>query len=147
MSNFYKDNKNAIDFLFILAFSASILLVVFINEMNAQKTLAETYGYSKSFIGKCWENQYVGPRILKKDGSNYSLGKTLTICKNSDGLYLSYSSLYSTGGPPIFAPWSEIMCEVRDKGKRVDIHFSKTPGIWLQIDKRLWDKIVNYKNS
>jgi hypothetical protein len=39
------------------------------------------------------------------------------------------------------------MCEVRDKGKRVDIHFSKTPGIWLQIDKRLWDKIVNYKNS
>lgn len=111
--------------------------------MNAWKTLAETYGYSKSFIGKCWENQYVGPKILKQDGSNYGIGKTLTICKNSDGLYLSYSSLYSKGGPPIFVPWSEVTFEVKSQGERVDIFFSRTPGIRLQIDKILWDKVIN----
>lgn len=144
MSSFSKDNKNVIDFLFILAFIASGFLFMFINRKNSWDILASTYGYSKPFIGKCWENQYVMPDIVNKDGFISGKGSSITLCKKSDGIYISYPDFFIIGGGlPIFVPWSEITYEVKEEGKRVEIHFSKTPEIWLRIDKSLWDKVVN----
>jgi hypothetical protein len=148
MSNVFRVNKNIISFLAILAFIASVFLFMLINRMNSWKILERTYGYSKPFIGKCWENQYVVPDMVKQDGFISGKGSSITLCKNSDGISLSYPNFFIIGGgSPIVVPWSEITYEVKKEGQRVDIHFSKTPEIWLQIDKSLWDKVVNYKNS
>ena len=144
MSSFFKVNKNAISFLVILAFFVSLFLFIIIDRKNSWNRLASTYSYSRPFIGKCWENQFVMPDIVKQDGFHSGKGSSITLCKNSDGIYISYPDFYIIGGgSPIFVPWSEITYEVEKEGKRVEIHFSKTPEIWLRIDKSLWDKVVN----
>jgi hypothetical protein len=149
MSHSFNINKLSRIFAIVLSIWALVLFTMFIKAMSFWNILANTYSYSENFTGKCWKNQNVGATLVKQDRSIHGLGNSITICRNLNGIYIVNPLPFGMGGSSIFVPWNEVTSkyEVEDKVLIADIYFSKTPGIWLQIDKRLWDKVVNYKNS
>ncbi len=114
-----------------------VIVAKAISIISGWKELAEKYPVRTPFSGE--RHNFQSARMRR--GMNFN--NCLTVGANHMGLFLSMFVIFRFGHPPIFIPWSEISASLEKGrfGNTIKLSFLRSPGNWLKISQKLYQKL------